>query len=66
MPPQIAHGVGYSPLNRSDAREWMQPIFAGFALSLEGAEERSHKGAPDFRVAGHSLRSPPKSRDTET
>jgi len=27
--------------------------FRRIALSMEGAEERSHMGAPDFRVGGH-------------
>ena len=27
--------------------------FRRIALSLEGTEERSHMGAPDFRVGGH-------------
>jgi hypothetical protein len=43
--------VGYWLLNRSDA-SMDADDFRRIALSLEGAEESSHMGQPDFRVGG--------------
>jgi hypothetical protein len=43
--------VGYWLLNRSDAAMDTDD-FRRIALSLEGAEESSHMGQPDFRVGG--------------
>lgn len=34
--------------------------FRQLALSLEGAEESSHMGKPDFRVGGRILRPSPR------
>jgi hypothetical protein len=44
-------GVRYSLLNGRDASMDAED-FRRIALSLEGAEEGSHMGAPDFRVGG--------------
>jgi hypothetical protein len=43
--------VGYWVLNKSDAAMDADD-FRRIALSLEGAEESSHMGQPDFRVGG--------------
>jgi hypothetical protein len=43
--------VGYWVLNKSDA-PMDADDFRRIALSLEGAEESSHMGQPDFRVGG--------------
>lgn len=44
-------GVGYWALERSDV-SMNADDFRRIALSLEGAEESSHHGQPDFRVGG--------------
>ena len=33
----------------------MQKIFRRIALNLDGAEESSHMGAPDFRLGGRTF-----------
>ncbi|MGH9432728.1 MAG: MmcQ/YjbR family DNA-binding protein, partial [Terriglobia bacterium] len=46
-----AHGVRYAVLKRDEA-SMDAGDFRRIALSLEGAEESSHMGSPDFRVGG--------------
>jgi hypothetical protein len=48
---RLARDMGYSLLDRRDAAMDAED-FRRIALSLEGAEENSHMGAPDFRVGG--------------
>src|SRR5262245_32682657 len=50
--------VGNSQLDLEGCEYWNAYMvtaadFRRIALSLEGAEESSHMGAPDFRVGGH-------------
>jgi len=47
----MAHSVGYSLLNGSNTL-LKAADFRRIALSLEGAQEGSHMGSPDFRVGG--------------
>jgi hypothetical protein len=46
-----SRGVGYWVLNESEASMTAND-FRRIALSLEGTEEGSHMGSPDFRVGG--------------